>query len=109
MFFPLAETLLSNISGIQKANDCMKTTNPIKNVFMEQMPHIFHFTSYSSTKAILGKFVNVMATFAWTYMDLFIMVISVGLVTRFQQINKSLMEHKGQVRFCKYYLYLHIL
>lgn len=94
----IAENLLSNISSIQKSNNCMKTADPIENVLLEQFPHIFYFTSFSPIKAILGKFVNVLATFTWTYMDLFIMVISVGLVTRFQQINNSLMEHKGQVR-----------
>lgn len=95
----LAENLLSNISGIQKANSCMKTSDPIKNLFMDQFSYIFYFVNYSPTKAIFGKFVNIVATFTWTYMDLFIMIISVGLVSRFQQINNSLMEHKGQVRY----------
>lgn len=91
------EHLLNIIAAIQNATNCMITNDNFQNVFIDQMPHIFYFTSYSPTKAILGKFVNVMATFMWTYMDLFIIIISVGLVFRFQQINNNLMKHKGKV------------
>lgn len=33
----------------------------------------------------------------WTYMDVFVMAASVGLSTRFKQINDNLMQHKGEV------------
>lgn len=97
-FFYTVEHLLNIIAAIQNATKCMITTDNFQNVFIDQMPHIFYFTSYSPTKALLGKFVNIMATFVWTYMDLFIIIISIGLVFRFQQINNNLMKHKGQVR-----------
>lgn len=62
-----------------------------------QMPHLFFYTKYTPAKAIVGKIVNVISTFVWTYTDLFVMLISVGLVSRFRQINASLREHKGKV------------
>lgn len=63
---------------------------------MLQLPHIFHNAPYSSARAVLGKTVNVLATFVWTYMDVFVMVVSVGLVSCFRQINRSLAECKGR-------------
>lgn len=55
------------------------------------------FLPYRPIIAFLGKIVNVCTTFLWTYMDLFVMLIGVGLSSRFRQINESLMRHKGQV------------
>lgn len=101
--FNAAEHLLNIVAAIQTATKCMITNDDFQNVFVDQLPHIFYFTSYSPTKAILGKFVNVMATFMWTYMDLFIIIISVGLVFRFQQINNNLMKHKGKVKLISFF------
>lgn len=36
-------------------------------------------------------------TFGWNYMELFVMMISLGLWTRFSQINNRLGEIKGKV------------
>lgn len=47
--------------------------------------------------AIVGKVTNVIATFCWNFMDLFVMIISIGLSSRFKQINKDLQRIKGQV------------
>lgn len=83
--------------SIQNANKCKLTDDPIENWFVEHFPHIFHFTAYSPIKAVFAKLMNTIATFTWTYMDLFVMIISMGLVSRFKQINNSLMKHKGKV------------
>lgn len=60
------------------------------------------------------KYLNVVATFAWSYTgeenisigffiqiltmisDLFVIVVSIGLASKFKQINEDLMEVKGQ-------------
>lgn len=97
MFISTVEHLLNIITSIQKANHCKHTEDPIENAMLVQLPHVFYFTSYTPTKAVVAKLVNVICTFVWTYTDLFVMVISVGLVSRFRQINASLREHKGEV------------
>lgn len=44
-------------------------------------------------------------------MDLFVMIISVGLSTRFKQINKDLMRNKGEVTksATKTHLYIRLI
>lgn len=97
------EHLLSLITTIHTANKCRHVPDdPIKNVMLLQLPHIFHYLHYTPALAVVGKVVNVLSTFVWTFMDVFVMMISVGLVSRFRQINRSLTENKGRampVRF----------
>lgn len=92
------EHLLSLITDIHTANKCQHIPDdPIKNVILLQMQHIFRYVHYSPILAVIGKYSNVLATFVWTYMDVFVMMISVGLVSRFRQINRNLKENKGRV------------
>lgn len=42
------------------------------------------------------KFLNIIATFAWSYTDLFVIVISIGLASKFEQINNDLRDIKGK-------------
>lgn len=95
--YSTVEHLLNIITAIQKANQCKHTSDPIENVMLLQMPHIFQYTKYTPAKAIVAKTINIISTFMWTYTDLFVMLISVGLVSRFRQMNASLREHKGMV------------
>lgn len=41
------------------------------------------------------KFLNIIATFAWSYTDLFVIIISIGLASKFKQINEDLIAVKG--------------
>lgn len=45
----------------------------------------------------LLQFINITATFVWSFCDLFVIIISVGLATRFKQINDSMLMNKGKV------------
>lgn len=48
-------------------------------------------------KAVTVHIMNWYLTFAWNFMDLFIIIISFGLTTRLEQINASLMSADGYV------------
>lgn len=74
-----------------------KDEDNIRDFFMAQLNQLFYFTSYSPAKAFFGKILNVVSTFLWSFTDLFVIVVSLGLSTRFKQINDSLMRHKGMV------------
>lgn len=54
------------------------------------MPELFSVFDYSLWKAIFGKYVTVMCTYAWTHMDIFVMIISVGLSDRMSVLNDNL-------------------
>lgn len=97
LFIP-GEHLLKIIADTYNVHLCnKKSEDPIKIVLINQLQTLFFFTSYSTWKAVIGKYISVVATFIWSFMDLFIMLISVGLATRFRQINENLFRYKGQV------------
>lgn len=42
------------------------------------------------------KFLNVIATFVWSFTDLFVIIVSIGLSSKFHQINDDLVKVKGK-------------
>lgn len=97
IFHHPVENLLSLITTIHTANKCRHTPDdPIKNVMLLNQQHIFHFMHYAPAIAVIGKLTDIVATFVWTYMDVFVIMVSVGLVSRFRQINQSLAKSKGR-------------
>lgn len=97
------EHLLKIPAVIKNGEICHFTNDSLQNYFLDEMPHLFYFTQYHIIKAVTGKFLNVIATFTWTYMGLFVMICSIGLDSRFKQINKSLLEHKDKVNLYFFY------
>lgn len=90
--------MLSIISDIYYSHLCDPHQNdPIKNYFHSELRPLFMFLTYSPVTAVFGKFINICTTFLWSYMDLFVMMIGVGLSSRFKQINECLMSRKGKV------------
>lgn len=77
--------------------------NPLQELFEIQVPFLFIITELTWWKAILSKWFNVVVTFAWSFMDLFVMIVSVGLAAQFKQLNTDLKRVKGQVRHIKFY------
>lgn len=75
----------------------MNSTQPIRTLFEAQISQLFAVTSFSPWKAFIGKVINVIATFLWTYMDLFVILISLGLSSRFNQLNADLDQIKEKV------------
>lgn len=62
-----------------------------------ELNQLFTYFDYSPYLAFFGKMLNILSTFMWSYMDLFVMVVSIGLSTQFKKINRHLMKYKGQV------------
>lgn len=73
--------------------------NALQELFEIQIPFIFTLTELTWWKAILCKWFNIVVTFAWSFMDLFVMIVSVGLAAQFKQLNTDLKRAKGQVRW----------
>lgn len=96
------EHMLSIISDIYYSHLCdPNQEDPIKNYFSSELKPLFMYLEFRPEIAIFGKFVNICTTFLWSYMDLFVMLIGVGLSSRFRQINECLMSHKGEVEIIK--------
>ncbi|XP_037048444.1 uncharacterized protein LOC119082852 [Bradysia coprophila] len=97
MLLSMSEHLLSIISTAFYSIKCTKEkTNASEDYFRIELNELFAYLEYSPFLAVFGKILNLLSTFLWTYMDLFIMVVSVGLSTQFRKINRHLMKYKGQ-------------
>lgn len=78
---------------------CNWTIEEPLSYFLKNQFHFFFVQI--NFKLPLGVFVeimNVSFTFGWNYMEIFVMVVSLGLVTRFWQINYRLDALKGKVK-----------
>lgn len=75
--------------------------DPIIEIFLTQVPLVFELTELTLWKAIVSKWFNVVFTFSWSFMDLFVIIISVGLVSQLKRINSDLQLMTGQVSVIK--------
>jgi gustatory receptor len=92
----LAEHLLSITVGAHGANNCPSIRDPIRAFYIANYPQVFKIYPYSGALGTFAKFLNIIATFAWSYTDLFVIVISIGLASKFKQINEDLIDVKGR-------------
>ncbi|KAG5679767.1 hypothetical protein PVAND_009307 [Polypedilum vanderplanki] len=97
LFSSMAEHLLAMTVGAHAAANCPTIRDPIKAFYMASYPQVFLIFPYSDALGSLAKFFNIIATFAWSYTDLFVIIISIGLASKFQQINNDLFKIKGKV------------
>lgn len=90
MTLSLIEHALSIASGIYRAYRCVGIRSSLEGYFKQSFPQLFYATDYDEIKGFCAQVINLYCTFSWNFMDLFIMVISIGLTRRFQQINQSI-------------------
>lgn len=68
----------------------------LEGYIKSNMPQLFHiFSGYSIFKAIGVMTFNFYCTFIWNFMDLFIIIISIGLSRKFNQVYISLFRNKN--------------
>lgn len=97
IFLFVGEHLLNILSNIHYSNYCPQTEDPIENFFILTNQHLFIIFNYSIPLAIWGKVQNILCTFIWNYMDVFVMIVSIGLAAKFRQLNDNLFKFKGMV------------
>lgn len=93
---PLGEHLLSITVGAHGANNCPTIKDPVKAFYVRNYPQVWLIFTYSGWLASLIKFFNIILTFAWSYTDLFVIIISIGLTSKFEQLNDELRKMKGK-------------
>lgn len=97
MICAVVEHVLSIMTTIYYVHVCKQNEDQITIFFKAQMFEMFELTSYALWKAIIGKFVNIVATVIWNYLNLFIVIVSFGITSRFKQLNRELNRIKGEV------------
>nr|CAD7444096.1 unnamed protein product [Timema bartmani] len=91
------EHLLSNVKKIERGWLCSNGgPDVVRSYFVNNYSHVFGFTRYSHWKGAAVIFVNLVATFIWNYVDLFLILISLSVAQRFRQINALLFRVKGK-------------
>ncbi|XP_076392796.1 gustatory receptor 5a for trehalose isoform X6 [Megachile rotundata] len=99
MIFALVEHTFSILHGYIRAKDCAQFRGDpdITGVyFQSQFPQIFSRISYSLWKGILIDIINILSTFSWNFVDLFLILISIALADQFRQVNSRLYSIRGK-------------
>lgn len=101
VFVILLLTLIEHSLSIKKflyyAELCPQVEDLLRGIFVQHFNELFYFTGYTPAKAAWARFMITVCTFTWSWMDCFISIVSVGLSTRFNQINLQLKAVKGLV------------
>lgn len=90
------EHILAIMSHINYVRTCKPNANQLSAFFISN--EIFRVTSYALWKGILDKFTNIVATIVWNYLNFFIVMVSLGISSRFRQLNREMDRVKGKVR-----------
>lgn len=90
------EHILAIMTRIYYVRSCKPNADQVSAFFISN--EIFRVTSYALWKGILDKFNNIVATIVWNYLNFFIVMVSVGISSRFRQLNREMDRIKGEVR-----------
>lgn len=95
------EHALSHVRVIRLAVLCAveDKMDGICTFFFNSFPHVYDYFPCTLWNGIIIFIINVLCAFAWTYMDLFIILISIALADRFRQLNRCMQSIKGKVSF----------
>ncbi|EDV45919.2 gustatory receptor 5a for trehalose [Drosophila erecta] len=91
----LMEHLLSIISVVYY-DFCPRRRNPVESYLHGTSAQLFEVFPYSNWLAWLGKIQNVLLTFGWSYMDIFLMMLGIGLSEMMARLNRSLEQQVRQ-------------
>lgn len=92
-----AEDILNTTSDVYYVKNCESDKDLLQGFFRKQLSHIFMVTDYALWKGLLGKSIRMLTAFVRNYLSMFIVIISIGLSSRFKQLNVELKRIKGQV------------
>ncbi|XP_053986400.1 gustatory receptor for sugar taste 64f-like [Hylaeus volcanicus] len=98
----LVEHGFSILHGYIRAKECADfqgNSDIIGIYFQSQFPQVFSKISYSLWKGIVVDIINILCTFSWNFVDLFLILISIALTDQFRQLNTRLYSIRGKYHF----------
>lgn len=105
------EHFIADGSAIHFVLTCLKGKEPIIELVKHNVPYLIErFDHVSVLMAICINFINIISTFVWNFLDIFIMSISIGLATHFELLNNELkkatfeVNHLNRVQSSKFYV-----
>lgn len=83
---------------ILHTRECHWTNRSVLSDFItEHLDHIFDFLPYNHVLGVIAELGMVAISFYWSFADIFIMLVSIGIAFRFQQINKRIDYFRGRI------------
>jgi gustatory receptor len=70
----------------------------IRAFYVTWFEQVFKVTDYALWKALLLQLSNFVATFTWSYMDMFVTLVSMALTQKYLQLHERLLAVRGKVR-----------
>lgn len=103
------EHIFSHVRVIRLAVLCAveDKMDGICTYFFNSFPHVYDYFPCSLWNGVIMFIINVLCAFAWTYMDLFIILVSVALADEFQQLNRCLQSVQGKVSLLQHIQYIY--
>jgi gustatory receptor len=92
-----ASSEITKTIHMMKACNRTKNSNVIEDYIVYHLDHIFNFIPYNHAFGFIGEFFNFSMSFYWTFPDIFIMLLSIGISHHFQQINKRIEFFKCRI------------
>lgn len=90
--FSLVEHAMSIISNLVNVIQCPHEHSLTEAFFRSHLGFIFNKIPYNFYLAIFSKWLNIISTFTWSFMDLFIIMIAIGLSNMFRRLNDFLLR-----------------
>lgn len=101
----LVDHILSIVARVHFAIKYQSIETPFVKLVQVQVPHFFSLSPhYTFWQAVIAKIVSVWPLVMWIFMDVFIMVLSIGLSTLFKLFNADLEQIKNKVALKYHYL-----
>lgn len=99
----ILEHLLAQVTQFNYLQVCNKTENFAYEYFSRQFEPLFSNVTVSNrqrmegfiAKVVFGRISLTIGTFLWTYADLFVIVISLGMTHQMKAFNRRLRQIKG--------------
>jgi gustatory receptor len=70
----------------------------LKLYYLMHYRYVFEFVKFSPPVACFCEIVNFFAAFYWNFVDLFVIVLSMAMASRFRLLNSHLKLERGKVR-----------
>ncbi|XP_043464384.1 gustatory receptor for sugar taste 64f isoform X2 [Leptopilina heterotoma] len=99
MMLAALEHTLSILSGYVSAVECTSLKNDTDILiayFTYHYPQILKSSTFTIWQGILVQFVNILSTFSWNFIDLFLILISIAATDQFRHLNSRLYAIRGK-------------
>ncbi|XP_058448774.1 uncharacterized protein LOC131428748 [Malaya genurostris] len=84
------------VSNQDYINRCDNSTSFWESFYVREQYQIFGYIKFSPALAVLSEFVHKVYLVTWTFMDLFVTLVSLSLSTRFEQFYARIEHLKGK-------------